>query len=33
MLIPNIQEQIKDYVRNKRSVELIEDFHLKPLMP
>jgi len=31
LLIPNIQEQIKDYIRNRRSIELIEDHTLKPL--
>jgi 8-oxo-dGTP diphosphatase len=28
LLIPNIKEQIKSYVRNKINIELIEDFRL-----
>jgi NTP pyrophosphohydrolases including oxidative damage repair enzymes len=31
VLIPNIQDQIKDYLRNKRNIDFIEDFRLKPL--
>lgn len=32
LLIPNISKQIKDYINNKRNVELIEDFTLDRLL-
>ncbi len=31
LLIPNINEQIKSYVENKRSIDLIEDYRLDKL--
>jgi 8-oxo-dGTP diphosphatase len=33
LLIPNIKEQIKSYVRNRKSIELIEDFRLDRFNP
>ncbi|WP_054958507.1 NUDIX domain-containing protein [Paenibacillus dakarensis] len=29
VLYPNIKEQIKDYVKNKRNIEIIEEYNLK----
>jgi len=31
LLFPNIQEQIKAYIRNRKGIELIEDYTLKPV--
>lgn len=31
LLIPNIKKQIKNYIDNKRNIELIEDFRLEKL--
>ncbi|WP_025028970.1 NUDIX domain-containing protein [Caldalkalibacillus mannanilyticus] len=31
LLIPNITEQIKSYINNRKNIEIIEDYRLKPL--
>ncbi len=31
LLIPNINQQIKNYIKNKRNIELIEDYRLDRL--
>ena len=31
LLLPNIKQQIKDYINNRRNIELIEDYQLEML--